>query len=129
MRWVFKGATVHSTKDASAGGGVSGSKYSLEPRGKVAQAAEENITGRIWPKTESWRNKEWFVVMDCRGWELKRLYLIIRGLMLGMGFGSSISSTFRVFFSALRRCYASFEFVARCPSTQADPGMLDHHFV
>lgn len=59
VRWVFKGAAVHRIKDASAGGGVSGSKYSLEPKGKVAQAAEENVTGRIRPKTESWRNKEW----------------------------------------------------------------------
>ena len=66
VRWVFKGAAVHRIKDASAGGGVSGSKYSLEPKGKVAQAVEEDVTGRIRPKTESRRNKEWSMVMDCR---------------------------------------------------------------
>ena len=66
VRWVFKGAAVHRTKGVSAGGSVSGSKYSIEPKGKVAQAAEENVPGRIRPKTESWRNKEWFVVLDCR---------------------------------------------------------------
>ena len=49
--------------------------------------------------------------------------------MLEMGFGSSVSSSFRMFSSALRYCYASLEFVACCPSVQADHGMLDHHFV
>ena len=135
VRWVFKGAAVHRTRYSSAGSGVSGSKYSLEPKGKAARAVEENVAGRIRPKTESWRNIEWFVVMDCRTWELKvgarfkaELCLIIQELMLGMGFGSSVSSTFRVFSSALRYCYASLKFVACCPSVQADHGMLDRHF-
>ena len=116
VRWVFKSAAVHRTKYASAGGGVSESKYSIEPKGKVAQAAEGNVTGRIRPKTGIKSGLRLWIVgarslrRSGRGLR-QRLCLIIRGLMLGMGIGSSVSSTFRVFSSALRYCYASLEFM------------------